>query len=102
MSPFPFVAAGSLACRPSVQIYPIILTIVIFVTVIPVLKSYNKSNNSQALSSCLMLNDDLNTKPYFALYNAVGAKVILIQSRGSLGTRLFLSPILCNASYNVY
>ena len=34
---FSFVAAGSLACRPSVQIYPIILTIVIFVTVISIL-----------------------------------------------------------------
>ena len=40
---FSFVAAGSLACRPSVQIYPIILTIiiVILVTIISVLKSYN-------------------------------------------------------------
>ena len=40
------MAAGSQACRPSVQIYPIILTIVIFVTVISVLKSYNNNNNN--------------------------------------------------------
>ena len=39
---FSFVAAGSLACRPSVQIYPIILTIVIFVPVISVLKNYKR------------------------------------------------------------
>ena len=41
---FSFVAADSLTCRPSVQIYPIILTIVIFVTVISVLKSYINNN----------------------------------------------------------
>ena len=50
------VAAGSLACRPSVQTISSSLLLITVVSVVSVLKSHNNNNNNNKMNHCQGVN----------------------------------------------